>query len=496
MCVTAISLTTMCSQQHSVMYGRDLHSLDKHQPVLIAGISVRTEDMTDAVDCNSRINEPRDNIPYLHLYKVLPDTGNYHSSSNTQESKPTSVQKIAVKPQDPYLPYSPYSGEDDFDDGMSLSDVDVMPDTFHSTVLKKFADAIAGEPVVKKDNTAKSAKQSLKMGNVLQSIRLPEFKGMDSTIKHIVPCCGGHHVLVNVWLYGQCLSSTAIDNTELTENKAEVLPESNELLISQEEQKQANKPGITSGESETKTSQSGIFSGDGEQNLDLEDEPSKDLTPGEANKQLENRNISETDDQCNFNESQHFSAVNSKELEPSGCALLRYSILQKDLSRTLSEQPVTLKTYFSTETVLSCISLPLESSELGEDSLPRTSGSNTNSDSKTPETLCSCKFAATTASGTVVIFSGDTLEVVAKLQPKSETPENCFAHLLHCSGIDCLCACTSTGKLHFLHLARKDGDKHNTAQNTASAVTTEANHVDGGAVTGKFVDATVTHLSV
>lgn len=465
----------MCSQQHSVIYGRDIHSLEKHQPVLIAGISLTNEQTAEAEGIEDQNDLESVSTPFLHVYRILSET----ESSNQPKAAGT------LKPPDPYSLYPSYVGDDDFDDGMSLSDVDVVPDAFHSTVLKKFADAIAGQPACKKDQSNENKNQTIKMGNILQSIQIPEFEGKNCIVKHIVPCCDGHHILVNVWLFDQQLPSVVTStNFESTPSKVDL--RTSEPLTCLNMQNEENEIVVVSRESEirTKESEISICSSNGEENLGSEEEANKDSGKTELNKGPQIGIKSLNDGHRNEKENLHSSSESSVELQPVGCVLLQYGLLRSESSRTFLDKPVVIKKYFSSDTILSCISLPLENTELNEDTFLGTLESSTSLDSNA-QISCCCKFAATTARGNVVIFSGETLEVLAKLEPKSDEPRDDFVHLLHCSGIDCLCACTRLGKLHFLNLVHSN--KNNQEDNSTAAVNTElSQHEDLGTFDGKM----------
>ena len=474
-CITALSLSTMCTKQHSAMYGRDHHSLEKHQPVLIVGVSIMNR-QTDKNQMHEDGNVfSANSIPYLHVYRILSETE-------------TNQTKFAKKSSDSYPVYPSYVDDGDFDDGIPLSDVDVMPDAFHSTVLKKFADAIAGEPVTKKDEDDESKKQSIKTGNILQSIQLPEFEGKSCVVKDIVPCCDGHHILVNVWLYDSHRTSLMLSDDNVTSSSSGNSP-TNEQLTSSSLHSEVKGIKDVSDESVKRTEENEFSishcSHCTQEHISVCDEE-LNKNAGYNNNSKESQSENSSVDDVKNNEDRKSSIENCTNLQPIGCVLLCYSIVPSGSCRILLEEPFVTRNYFSSDTMLNCISLPLESTDLNEDTFSRVSETNFNSNCKKTQTSC-CKFAATTVKGFVLIFSGKTLEVLAKLPPVSDDPKDYFVHILHCSGIDCLCACSSIGKLHFLDLVSSNDNNQNNVQSSEPTFVTDlSHHVDLGGFNGKM----------
>ena len=65
-------------------------------------------------------------------------------------------------------------------------------------------------------------------------------------------------------------------------------------------------------------------------------------------------------------------------------------------------------------------------------------------------------FPGVSADGSVAVLDGFTLEAVTRFSPISTETGKGIHKAIFCSGLGSFCMCTEDGKLHFLHLVKKN----------------------------------------
>ena len=129
--------------------------------------------------------------PYILVYDIL--TANNETTAKLPFNVDSSIElEKEMMLQDPYTP----SGSDD--DWLYDQLPVLPPDTLHSSVLQKFAEAIAGEENGDKGKAKKPTEETNKFRKLIQCLDLSGVcKGQHCKISEIVPFGDGQNLLVN-----------------------------------------------------------------------------------------------------------------------------------------------------------------------------------------------------------------------------------------------------------------------------------------------------------
>ena len=65
-------------------------------------------------------------------------------------------------------------------------------------------------------------------------------------------------------------------------------------------------------------------------------------------------------------------------------------------------------------------------------------------------------FAGVTAAGSLAVLDGLTLETITKFSLDNMETGQSIHRAIFCSGLGSFCVCTEDGKIHFLHLVKKN----------------------------------------
>ena len=65
-------------------------------------------------------------------------------------------------------------------------------------------------------------------------------------------------------------------------------------------------------------------------------------------------------------------------------------------------------------------------------------------------------FSGVTAAGSLAVLDGVTLATVTKFSLDNAGTGQTIHRAIFCSGLGSFCACTEDGKIHFLHLVKKN----------------------------------------
>lgn len=81
--------------------------------------------------------------------------------------------------------------------------------------------------------------------------------------------------------------------------------------------------------------------------------------------------------------------------------------------------------------------------------------------------------------GSLTVMDGFTLETVARFSPGNVETEGRIHSAIFCSGLGSFCMCTENGKLHFLHLVKKNELTDEVDAAGASQASDTEKHVKG-----------------
>ena len=155
--------------------------------------------------------------PYILVYDIL--TANNETTAKLPFNVDSSIElEKEMMLQDPYTP----SGSDD--DWLYDQLPVLPPDTLHSSVLQKFAEAIAGEENGNKGKAKKPTEETNKFRKLIQCLELSGVcKGQHCKISEIVPFGDGQNLLVNFVCSGSCGSKKELDNIVLNDENEETV---------------------------------------------------------------------------------------------------------------------------------------------------------------------------------------------------------------------------------------------------------------------------------
>lgn len=381
--VCSVSIVCSCGKDPTNNAGQKCQSFG-HTATLVLGIFVGKNQLTsdaakaeDKHDSNVTAGTPLH--PYILVYDILTDSGNKPGETTSKQlfnvDSSTELEKEM-------LMLTPSGSDDDWMyDQLPVYTPPpppvLPPDTLHSSVLQKFAEAIAGENE-DKGKTNKSKEETNKYRK-LQCLGLSVVcKGWCCKVSNIVPFGDGQYLLISFVVCSSCS-----DKVKLAPNGS---------------------------------------SRETEKTVQLSDDSSAEA----ANNSLQENNPNNHNCEHNFTQT----------------TLAVYRIVINNGKRTLSQQPTRTKPFSSTDGLFSSIvSLPLES----HDHLGDLCFQEAKAELSSPSQLL---VAAVKES--VVLIDANSLNILTKFTASNGGSR--ITHVLNCPGMDCFCACTEDGLMHFLGL--------------------------------------------
>ena len=325
--------------------------------------------------------------PYILVYDILTDSGNKLGETTSKQHFNVDSSTELEKEM---LMLTPSGSDDDwiYDQLPVYTPPPPVfpPDTLHSSVLQKFAQAIAGENEGKgKTNKSKEEPNGHRK---LQCLGLSEVcKGQCCKVSNVVPFRDGQYLLISLDLCSSCSD------------------------------KMKSAPNGPSTETETAVQSSDNSSAEA------------------ANNSLQDINPNNPNCEHNFNQT----------------TLAVYRIVLNDGKRTLSQQPTRTKPFSTSDGLFSSIvPLPLES----DDHLGDLCFQEAEAEHSSPSQLL---VAAVKES--VVLMDASSLDILAKFTASKGGSR--ITHVLNCPGMDCFCACTEDGMMHFLGLRHQQAGEAN-----------------------------------
>ena len=376
--VTALAIVCSCGKEATYTTDRKVRA-DHHTATLVLAVSIAQDSVGASVDGNSGQTKFG---PHILVYDILCDV---HNKSNgvLNEQNFSVVGGFEIDKemllQDPF---STSGSEDDW--GYE------PPHSLHSSVLQKFAEAIAGEDNNNKDKLNKPEKENVDPGKVVQCMQLSDIiNAQCCKVAQIVPFGNGESLLLNIHFCESCRHK----------KKSPI-------------KSQCHVDEVTGDSMSTQAESSSAQGND--QNV-----------------------------------------PNSSEHKYKDCIIVVYRIITSNEQRTLSQQPAGIRQYFTLEGLMtSIVVLPVESFELFADvsSAPPEEGN--------VRLSCPSQFLVAAAKYSVVVIDADSLNVLAEFTASNESSNQAqFVHVLNCPGVDCLCACTKDGNMHFLALRHQMADR-------------------------------------
>ena len=368
-----VSIVCSCGKDPTSTAGQKCQSFG-HTATLILALSTTKEHTTSKDTVNSDTEDTScltaesELCPYILVYDIL--TAKNEASTKLLFNVDSSLElEKEMMLQDPYTP----SGSED--DWMYDQLPVLPPDTLHSSVLQKFAEAIACDENSEKEKAKKPKGETNKLTKLVQCLELSGVcKGQHNKISEIVPFGDGQNLLVNFVCYSACGNKTELaSNGENCRN-----------TFSKTVEMSSDSPTV----------------------------------PSENHKHELSRDHSFT--QTTF-------AV--------------YRIATCNGERTLSWQPTRTKQFSSSQGVFSnIVALPVGSHDLLGDT-------SAQFQEREAERSSPSQLLVAAANGKVVVIDANSLNVLTKF-----TAGNEILHVLNCPGMDCFCACTTDGVMHFLGL--------------------------------------------
>lgn len=381
--VCSVSIVCSCGKDPTNNTGQKCQSFG-HTATLVLAIFVGKDYLTSgaakAEDMQDSSNTAGTQLhPYILVYDIYTDSGNKLGETTSKQHFNVDSSTELEKEM---LMLTPSGSDDDW----MYDQLPVYapppppvlpPDTLHSSVLQKFAEAIAGENG-DKGKTNKS-KEEPNRCRKLQCLGLSVVcKGKCCKVSNIVPFGDGQYVLISFDVCSSC--------------------------------------------SDKVKSASNGSSRETEMTIQSSDDSSTEA----ANNSLQE--INQNNHNCEHNFTQTTVAV--------------YRIVISDGKRTLSQQPTRTKFFSATDGLFSSIvPLPLES----HDHLGDLCFQEAEAEHSSPSQLL---VAAVRES--VVLMDATSLNILTKFTASNGGSR--ITHVLNCPGMDCFCACTEDGMMHFLGL--------------------------------------------
>jgi len=379
--VCSVSIVCSCGKDPTNNAGQKCQSFGHTATLMLAtfvGKNYLTSDAVKAEDKHdSNATAGTQLHPYILVYDILTDSGNKLGETTSKQHFNVDSSTELEKEM---LMLTPSGSDDDW----MYDQLPVYapppppvlpPDTLHSSVLQKFAEAIAGENE-DKGKTNKS-KEEPNRYRELQCIGLSVVcKGQCCKVSNVVPFGDGQYLLISFDVCSSC------------------------------NDKVKSAPNGSSRKTET------IVQSSDDSSAEAANNSKQEINPNNHN--------------CEHNFNQTTLAV--------------YRIVINDGKRTLSQQPTRTKPFATTDGLFSSIvPLPLES----HDHLGDLCFQEAEAEHSSPSQLL---VAAVRES--VVLMDASSLNILTKFTNGASR----ITHVLNCPGMDCFCACTEDGMMHFLGL--------------------------------------------
>ena len=376
--VCTVSIVCSCGKDPTNTAGQNCQSF-AHTATLLLAIFIEknsTSDLANSGDKDDVGFTAGQLCPYILVYDIVSDSGNKLEESTAKQAfNVDSCIELdkEILMQDPYA----LSGSDDdfVYDELPLTQPPppvLPPDTLHSSVLQKFAEAITGDLNGDNGKAKTSKEEKNKYTRLVQSVELSKVcSDHCCKVSSIVPFGDGESILVSVALCSSCGRKIAPDPSETRTNSSSV---------------EGNLP---------------------------------------------------KNDNCTHNFTQSTLAV--------------YSIACSNGKRTLSHQPIRTKRFSASEGLFSSIvSLPLESHDLIGDLNLCFQDAEVELSSQSPLLVGAVKDG-------VFLIDANSLNILTKFT--TSNGNSSIMHVLNCPGMDCLCACSEDGVMHFLGLRHQKAEE-------------------------------------
>lgn len=217
--VCAVSIVCSCGKDPTNNASQKGQSFG-HTATSVLAIYIEKEnlasDTAEADDKNSlNVRVGTRLCPYILMYEILADSGNKLEESSSKQL--FNVDSSAELEKEMQLMLTPSGSDDDwmYDQFPVVPPPPppvLPPDTLHSSVLQKFAEAIAGEENEDKSKTCKSKKEANKYQKLVQCLELSGvIKSQCCKVSNIVPFGDGQNLLVSFVLCTSCGSEVNSD---------------------------------------------------------------------------------------------------------------------------------------------------------------------------------------------------------------------------------------------------------------------------------------------
>ena len=385
MIVCTVSIVCSCGKDPTNNTGQKCQSFGHTATLVLAVFVEKGYPTSDTAKGDSKndlnVTAGTQLFPYILVYDILTDSRHKLEESSTKQlfnvDSSTELEKEM-------LMLTPSGSDDDW----MYDQLPVLPpppppvlppDTLHSSVLQKFAEAIAGEENEDKSKTCKSKEETNKYRKLVQCLELSGVcNGQCCKVSNIVPFGDGQNLLVSFVLCTSCGSEVNLDPSDTSTETGNV------------------------------------------------DQLGDDSSVATANNSAQENN-SKTHN-CEHNFTQTTLAV--------------YRIVINNGKRTLSLQPTRTKQFSASEGLLtSIVALPLESHDLLGDLCFQEAEAELSSPSQL--------FVAAVKEN-IILIDANSLNILAKFA--ASNGDSRITHVLNCPGMDCFCACTEDGLMHFLGL--------------------------------------------
>ena len=376
--VCSVSIVCSCGKDPTNNTGQKCQSFG-HTATLVLAIFVEKDAAKAEDELDSSATAGTQLYPYVLVYDILTDSG---SKLGETTSKQHFSVDSSTELEKEMLMLTPSGSDDDW----MYDQLPVYapppppvlpPDTLHSSVLQKFAEAIAGESE-DKGKTNKS-KEEPNRYRKLQCLGLSVVcKGKCCKVSNIVPFGDGQYLLISFDECSSCsdkVKSASIGSSRETEMTVQ-----------------------SSDHSSTEAAGNSL------------------------------QEINRNNHNCEHNFTETTVAV--------------YRIVINDGRRTLSQQPTRTKFFSATDGLFSSIvPLPLES----HDHLGDLCFQEAEAEHSSPSQLL-----VGAVRESVVLMDATSLNILIKFTASNGSSR--ITHVLNCPGMDCFCACTEDGMMHFLGL--------------------------------------------
>jgi len=212
--VRTISIVCSCGKDPTTTSGQKCQSFG-HTATLVVALSVTKEHSTAG---NSAEIDKKDETcstvesqicPYILVYDILTE------NNETTAKPPLYNVDSSIELEKEMLLQDPYTPSGSEDDWMYEQLPVLPPDTLHSSVLQKFAEAIASEENSDKEKVKKSKEDAIKSKKLVQSVEASGVcKGQHCKISELVPFRDGQNLLVNFVCCSSCDNKMELETSD------------------------------------------------------------------------------------------------------------------------------------------------------------------------------------------------------------------------------------------------------------------------------------------